>query len=1049
MPCADTPKDAAAIDARPIELNGGEPLAGVMVVGDRRMRSRWVVHRTWRGLVRAGIAVAVALGPSALAGQASLVEDWRWVRFGVAEGLPSAVVSAVTRASDGTIWAGTDEGPAWFDGYRWRPVRRPDGRGVLRGARTPRIWPGAHGEVLVSFGPDIYRVGAGGTSSDPLPRHRSNPDWNGTFVGTADGEVWAVFIREKRWILTHLRDGVWHDVAWPGLQPATAFQPRLYAPRDGGLLVSVGGVLWQRADSAWAAYARFTTGSGIVTHYVRGAGGEERLVLESPDATQGVWARGPSTGASPWVRVASFAHEAPVAFDYGADGSAVAILDAGDFLYADANGWRNLHAPQSLATTTSLTYDANGDVWFSTRRGIVLWRRLSDRWMHWRLARSAPANRVNGLAVDSTGRIAMATAGGVAYGEPDGRLRGEDGLPRLAFTSIERDQGGHLWAGSGGAMAGVFQQTATGWVHRTDAPHLGTAGVHRMVRGRNGTLWLLGLPIGRNDTAGVWRVADGRIEEVALSPAARGARYYDMVEDSAGTRWFVTDRGVMRERGGSFTVIGTAQGMPADQPFCIALGDGGGVWVGLRSTGVVHISADLRVERPPASAPHPTGSVRALHRAENGSVWASDADGIWVLAGGSWSLLTETFGLPTPAVWPITSRQGDVYVGTLGAGVLRLRLAEFRAAVPAVWILPPVRGDRGLQLHWNVATRNGVVAPEEVLTRWRLDDGAWSEWSDRHEAIETGRLPWRSHTLLVEARTPLGVQAAAPARLAFSTPAPAWWRREVLGVVAALLALLAWLGVLLLRRRRQQETLARRVRDAEQMELVGSFAAGMAHELNNLLTAISVNAELVEDAPGHESPSPSDEIRRAAMQAAGQLRSVLAFTRDHAMVLEAVNLSALLQEQQAPVGALFPSGIEVHWQIPPHPVRVQAEPNAIAAILRALAENARDSMTTTGRFDVTLRSVRLDAPHRRALGLADAPGHAELVVADSGAGMTAEQSLRALEPRFPARDGPGSGLVLVHGLMRRFGGAVQMESSTGSGTTLRLFFPMIADASAA
>ena len=1003
------------------------------------------------GYLRAGNiarACLVLLGAFLVAldvarGQTSLTDDWRWVQFGVADGLPSPIVRVVIRATDGTMWAGTDNGPAWFDGYRWQVVRTADGR-VLGGERATRLVAGARGMVVLAVGSRLYRVAAAGAAADLLPAHPGGllPR---EFAVLGD-DVWRIHSREAQWILSRFRGGAWHDEPWPGAVPASGFGTRLHVAASGSLVLTVGGRLWVRSGTSWQPGTTFTAERGVITHLLRAVSGEERVVLQSPDSQQGVWAKGPSTGQAGWMRFAEFGFEAPVAFDLGPDGSAAAMLDAGDFLYCDTNGWRRLPAPRSLATTRELAFDAAGDVWFATRNGVMLWRRGSERWTQWRLAASEPANRVNGVAVGPGGRVAAATAGGVAFTAPEGRLRFETGLPRVIYTAVAWDAKGDLWAGSGASIAGVYQRTSKGWVHRADAPGLATAGIHRIVTGRDGALWLLGLPHGTAAGGGVWRIVNGNIEAVAMPAFLAGARFYDLAEDSAGGRWFVTSAGVVRQRGDVVDRIDVAHGLGGDLPFSITLGDEGSVWVGLRADGVARITSDLRVERPDPAAPFPHGYVRSLHRTADGNVWAANDDGIWVMSGGTWSLLTETFGLATPAVWPVTSSGDDIYVGTLGVGVLRLRLAELRAAVPEVRPRQPAQGSDGLELRWVVAAPRGLVAPADVTSRWHLDDGAWSAWSSSTTGTVAGLLPWGRHVLYVEARTPLGVQTTQPARQEFVVPPPLWWRRAVLLPLAALVAMLLWVSVLLWRRRSQNRVLARRVREAERMEIVGGFAAGMAHELNNLLATVVLNSDLVVDeARGDSGRSPAAEIRRAALQAAGQVRSLQAFTRDQALLLHAVDLRDELARQRDAVDALFGPNIDTDWTLGGVAVRVRAEVNGLAGILRALAVNANDAMPAGGHFRVVLTAGPLSDDRRRHLGLSDGERFAEVAVSDSGVGMTSGETSRAFEPYFSTRGQPGLGLALVYGLTQRFGGAVELDAQPGRGTTVRLFLPLVDD----
>lgn len=1002
-----------------------------------RRRRRRASRRLFLAALFAPLLALALTGVSAAA-QSSPVDEWRWVRFGVAEGLPSPVIDAIGRAKDGTIWVSTEQGPAWYDGYRWQLVADSAGH-LLQGGRSGPIIVAEDGAVLIRYGPDIWRVARRGAPARLVPRPATGAVWFSVAVAKG-GELWGAFVLNGVLRLARRIGGAWHEERWPGRRPMQMYDLQLQQGPDETVLLSVGLETWSRRDGAWVSEPPFNGGAGAISRITWNAAGEVRLVVRTSGARQGVWARGPHTGPR-WQRLAEFGHDAPAAIAIGPKDEGLVVLDAGDVMFAELSGWRRLQLPSYAVPTTGVMFDGSGDVWFATRDGMVLWRRTSGRRAQWRLPAPAPANRVNGLAVSDDGRLAAATAGGVALLDPKGVLQVVFSPKGVVFTTVAWGRSGEMWAGSGGSVPGVFHRTANGWRHRTDAPGLDQAGIHRIVRDRDGSCWLLGIPFGQHGRGGVWRESAGRIDAVTLPPSVAGGRFYDMVQDSIGQRWFATNRGVLRDSAGTFVLVPPARDQAGDVAFSLAIADSGALWVSVRPSGVLRVLPGLRAELPDTSGAAPTGQV-TVYRAGDGRIWASNADGIWLRVGDGWTRLSRALGLPTLNVWPLVTSGSDLYVGTMGAGVLRVRLDELAAARPRVIPLPSRAEGGELKLRWSVATERGTFAPVDLESRWRLDDEEWSAWSAATEITAPAHVPWRRHVLWVEARTPLGVTSQAPARLAFEVPAPVWWRRDVLTVVSALLVLLAWLSVLLVRRRRLQEQMSRRIREAERMELVGTFAAGMAHELNNLLTTITVNAELVEDAPGSESPSPSAEIHRAALLAAAQLRHVLSFTSDLSRVVSVIDLAALLRAQQEPIGARVREHIEMRWHLPNDAVPVLAEPNAMAAVLRSLVEHACDHLHGTGLIEVTLRVRQLDAPQRARLDLAAAPLHAEIEITDSSGRAAGAEARRTLEAGFPSRDNPVASLALVHGLVRRLGGAVHADDADGRGRVLRVYLPV-------
>jgi len=140
--------------------------------------------------------------------------------------------------------------------------------------------------------------------------------------------------------------------------------------------------------------------------------------------------------------------------------------------------------------------------------------------------------------------------------------------------------------------------------------------------------------------------------------------------------------------------------------------------------------------------------------------------------------------------------------------------------------------------------------------------------------------------------------------------------------------------------------------------------------------------------------------------------------------------------------------VDLAWQVPSEPVIVRAEPNGIAAMLRALADNAVDAMGERGTIRVSLAVVSLPPRRQHVLGLRDAPAYAEIRVSDTGMGMTGEQQAKAFEPYYSTRNRAGLGLPLVYGFSRRFNGAVEVGETSPAGTTIHLYFPIATDAPA-
>ncbi len=239
--------------------------------------------------------------------------------------------------------------------------------------------------------------------------------------------------------------------------------------------------------------------------------------------------------------------------------------------------------------------------------------------------------------------------------------------------------------------------------------------------------------------------------------------------------------------------------------------------------------------------------------------------------------------------------------------------------------------------------------------------------------------------------------------------------------------------------------LQERLAQAQKMEALGQLAGGVAHDFNNILAAITSYGQLLLGELPAGSPAAEDaaEIVRAAARGAAVTGQLLAFSRRQALETEVIELGQLVRDTARMLRPLLPSSIGLRLPDPDvPPVHVRAARAQVEQILVNLAVNARDAMPGGGEIDVRV------ATRPQPDGAVDAL----LVVADSGVGMSSAVRSRAFEPFFttkPAGRGTGLGLATVYGLVRQFGGTIEVESHEGAGTTFTLALPLAAPSSAA
>ncbi|MGZ8398502.1 MAG: response regulator [Gemmatimonadales bacterium] len=240
------------------------------------------------------------------------------------------------------------------------------------------------------------------------------------------------------------------------------------------------------------------------------------------------------------------------------------------------------------------------------------------------------------------------------------------------------------------------------------------------------------------------------------------------------------------------------------------------------------------------------------------------------------------------------------------------------------------------------------------------------------------------------------------------------------------------------------------LRQAQRIEAVGSLAGGLAHEVNNMMTAVIgfggfVLKGLPED---HTNRSDVSEMVKAANRAAGVTRQLLAFTRQQVLQPSVLDLNLVVTDLARMLKGFLGADVELAVRLDPETGRVRADRGQLEQVIINLALNARYAMTSGGRLTLETRTVVLDGGYaRRHAGTAIELGsYIALSVTDTGAGMDAATRARAFEPFFttkPVGQGTGLGLSTAYGIVKQSGGYIWLYSEPGHGTSIKLYLPQV------
>jgi PAS domain S-box-containing protein len=248
----------------------------------------------------------------------------------------------------------------------------------------------------------------------------------------------------------------------------------------------------------------------------------------------------------------------------------------------------------------------------------------------------------------------------------------------------------------------------------------------------------------------------------------------------------------------------------------------------------------------------------------------------------------------------------------------------------------------------------------------------------------------------------------------------------------------------------ERKALEEQLRHAQKMEAIGRLAGGIAHDFNNLLVVIQGYADLIASRQDGETVTTRHlaQIQQASDRAAELVRQLLAFGRKQPVRPRVVDLNEVLRENLALLKPLVGDQVKLDLELCEQPLHIRSDPGQLEQILMNLTANARDAMPDGGHCCIETRPVKLTGSHigtSRAL----APGpYALLALSDSGVGMDPSTAAMAFEPFFTTKqvgEGSGLGLATVYGIVQQGDGAVELISTPGLGTTVKVYLPMTGD----
>jgi PAS domain S-box-containing protein len=238
------------------------------------------------------------------------------------------------------------------------------------------------------------------------------------------------------------------------------------------------------------------------------------------------------------------------------------------------------------------------------------------------------------------------------------------------------------------------------------------------------------------------------------------------------------------------------------------------------------------------------------------------------------------------------------------------------------------------------------------------------------------------------------------------------------------------------------------LRQSQKMEAIGTLAGGVAHDFNNILTAITGYGNLLQMDIGDDIKRRhyAEQILVASKKAANLTQSLLAFSRKQTINPKPCKLNDILQSIEKLLRRLITEDIEFKIVFADPDVTIMADANQMDQVLMNLTTNARDAMSHGGSLTIEAKSVFLEGEFLQNYGFGKPGQHALISITDTGIGMDEKTREKIFEPFFTTKEvgkGTGLGLSIVYGIVKQHDGHINIYSEPGKGTVCKIYIPAI------
>jgi PAS domain S-box-containing protein len=469
-----------------------------------------------------------------------------------------------------------------------------------------------------------------------------------------------------------------------------------------------------------------------------------------------------------------------------------------------------------------------------TGHGLYRYNNTVSRWQSFRYPSLNPRNTVNEIVLARDGSLWNATSDGLEIRFADGRYKYVDQIDTThlySLTGLCEDSEGNMWISSGSAFSGAFRWDGRQWKRFAIGDDPENVAIHKIRKDRDGNLWFLGIGLTPRLLAkgqpGAFVYRHGSFVRWGEAEGLLHGRVYSFAEGTDGSLWFGTVNGVSRWRPNtnlakvSSATVGNLpkvsknpedgtwkywtrdNGFRGERVFALAVdssnrlwfsswGHGGGLACIDRNDSLRFVSSNDGLE---------CNYIFDICADESEKIWLATNAGLYCYQKENFLRYDTKSGLSYNELFCLLPNKGKLYVGTQGRGYTILDMTLTLPRPPTLVIEDSVVEEQNVLMSWKAYSYWGELVPSEILARYRLNDGSWSNWVKR-STVEFDTLAPGVYLFQVQAKGLLGQYDTAGARATFTILPPLYLRPIVLYPgIAAIVGIVGLAGTLLWRKR--------------------------------------------------------------------------------------------------------------------------------------------------------------------------------------------------------------------------------------------------------